>query len=119
MSHFRFQDFTIWNNAIEVTDELFDWTDMLETDKKFRSAEQLRGAVMSITNNIRGCSIRLKERFCSVLSYSRKSCCETANILILLERRDYLATKVLKHKLEEIEILSKMITNFKKSLLKK
>lgn len=120
MSQFRFQDFTIWKNAIELTDELFDLADTLEADKKFRFAEQLRGAVMSITNNIsEGAGSSSKKDFARFLSYSRKSCFETANILILMEKRDYVSQNTLHIKLDEIEILSKMITNFKKSLFKK
>lgn len=120
MSQFRFQDFTIWENAIELTDELFDLADTLETDKKFRFAEQLRGAVMSITNNIsEGAGSNSNKDFARFLNYSRKSCFETANILILMERRNYMSPKNLQIKLDEIEILSKMITNFKRSLFKK
>ncbi len=38
--------------AIEVTDKLFDIADALEEKKLFRFAEQLRGAGMSMSNNI-------------------------------------------------------------------
>ncbi|MDZ7660665.1 four helix bundle protein [Fodinibius sp.] len=118
MSQFRFQDFTIWQNAIELTDELFDLADNLEADKKFRFAEQLRGAVMSITNNIsEGAGSNSKKDFARFLSYSRKSCFETANILILMEKRGYMSFDILAGQLAELEILSKMITNFRKSLL--
>ncbi|WP_445665058.1 four helix bundle protein [Fodinibius sp. AD559] len=110
----------MWKNAIELTDELFDLADALEADKKFRFAEQLWGAVMSITNNIsEGAGSTSKKDFARFLSYSRKSCFETANILILMEKRNYVSQIILQIKLDEIEILSKMITNFKKSLVKK
>jgi len=34
MSQFRFQNFDILNNAIELTDDLFDLADKLEGNKK-------------------------------------------------------------------------------------
>lgn len=119
MSQFRFQDFDIWKDALHLTDDLFDLADVLEQNRKYRFAEQLRGAVMSITNNIsEGAGSRSKRDFAKFLNYSRRSCFETANILILMAKRDYVEQDELKMKLEQIEILSRMITNFQKSLLK-
>jgi four helix bundle protein len=48
----RFQDLEIWEKAIEKGDRLPDITDGLEAQKKFRFAEQMRGAALSISNNI-------------------------------------------------------------------
>ena len=44
MTRFRFQDFEIWQMAIEIADELFDIADDLEKRKLYRFADQLRGA---------------------------------------------------------------------------
>ena len=52
MAKFRFQDLQIWNEAIDVGDRLFDIADLLEQKKLYRFAEQLRGAGMSMSNNI-------------------------------------------------------------------
>ena len=38
--------------AIEIADTLFDIADNLEEKKLYRFAEQLRGAAMSMSNNI-------------------------------------------------------------------
>lgn len=51
-SKFRFQDLEIWKLAIEIADQLFDIADELEKKHLFRFAEQLRGAGMSMSNNI-------------------------------------------------------------------
>lgn len=119
MSQFRFQNFDIWNDALDLTDDLFDLADELEDDRKYRFAEQLRGAVMSITNNIsEGAGSRSKKDFAKFLNYARRSCFETANILILMAKREYVEQDDLKMKLEQLGILSRMITNFQKSLSK-
>ena len=52
MGQFRFEDFQIWTDSIELADQLLDIADKLENKKLFRFAEQLRGAAMSISNNI-------------------------------------------------------------------
>ncbi len=52
MAKFRFQDLKIWQLAIEIALELFNIADALENKKLYRFAEQLRGAGMSMSNNI-------------------------------------------------------------------
>ena len=52
MAKFRFQDLEIWKEAIEIGNILFDIADGLEEKKLFRFTEQLRGAGMSMSNNI-------------------------------------------------------------------
>ena len=49
---FRFQDLEIWRRGAEVSGKLFQLADELEKRRLFRFAEQLRGATLSITNNI-------------------------------------------------------------------
>ena len=52
MVKFRFQDLKIWQLAIQIADELFDIADGLDQKRLYRFAEQLRGAGMSVSNNI-------------------------------------------------------------------
>ena len=52
MNQFRFQDLEIWKMAIEIADRLFDVADELEGKRLFKFAKQLRGAALSISNNI-------------------------------------------------------------------
>lgn len=52
MTKFRFEDLEIWEIAIELADRLFDIADELERKKLYRFAGQLRGAGMSMSNNI-------------------------------------------------------------------
>ncbi len=52
MVAFRFEDLEIWKLGSEIGDDLFDIAEMLTERKKYRFADQLYGAAMSITNNI-------------------------------------------------------------------
>jgi four helix bundle protein len=49
---FRFQDLEIWRRGAEISGKLFRLADELEKQHLFRFADQLRGATLSITNNI-------------------------------------------------------------------
>ena len=51
MLNFRFEGLEIWQRAISISNDLFDIAEKAEEKRKYRFAEQLNGAVMSITNN--------------------------------------------------------------------
>ena len=52
MEDFRFEQLDIWKESIEISEVLFDYADNADKKKLFKFAEQLRAAVMSISNNI-------------------------------------------------------------------
>ena len=51
---FRFQKLEIWKKAIKIGHKLLDVADILEERKLYRFTEQVRGASLSISNNIAG-----------------------------------------------------------------
>jgi four helix bundle protein len=117
MIKFRFQDLEIWKLAIQIADELFDIADELEKKKLYKFAEQLRGAGMSISNNIaEGSGSNSKKEFFQFLNIARRSTFENANILILLQKRDLISQKILDQKLDKLDHLCRKITNFQKTL---
>ncbi|HKJ80969.1 MAG TPA: four helix bundle protein [Ignavibacteriaceae bacterium] len=114
---FRFQDLQIWQFAIEISDELLDIADDLENRKLFRFADQLRGAAMSMSNNIaEGSGSTSNTEFKNFLNYARRSTFENANILIVINRRKLLTDKKLDRLLDKLDKECRMITNFKKTL---
>jgi four helix bundle protein len=119
MTKFRFQDLEIWKESIEIGNTLFDIADTLEEKKLFRFAEQLRGAGMSMSNNIaEGSGSSSKKEFIQFLNIARRSTFENANILIILNKRNLIDSSTLDHILERLEILCRKITNFQKSLFR-
>ncbi len=117
MAKFRFQDLEIWRMAIEIADELFDIPDHLDKKRLYRFAEQLRGAGMSMSNNIaEGSGSNLTKDFSHFLNIARRSTFENANILILLQRRSLISEQVLQKLLDQLDHLCRMITNFQKTL---
>jgi four helix bundle protein len=115
MSRFRFQDLEIWKMAMGITGRLFEIADGLEDQKLFRFSEQLRGAGMSISNNIaEGSGSGSKAQFRKYLDFARGSTFETANIVILLQNRNYLDPSTAESLLNDLESLSGRIPTLKK-----
>jgi len=117
MAKFRFQDLKIWQLAIEIASDLFDVADELEQRKLYRVADQLRGAGMSMSNNIaEGSGSSFKKEFKQFLNVARRSTFENANILILLKRKDLITEGCLERLLDKLDHLCRQITNFQGSL---
>ena len=117
MSKFRFQDLRIWQQSIEIADELFDLADQIEKRRWYRFADQLRGAGMSMSNNIaEGSGSSSTKEFKQFLNIARRSTFENANILILLHRRSVLNKEFLDLSLKKLDALCRQITSFSNSL---
>lgn len=120
MSEFRFENLEIWKKSIELDDYLFEIAGLAEERKYFRYAEQLRAASMSISNNIAEGSGSFSDKdFANFLVIARKSVFECANILILFLRKGIIAKQQKEDCYNKLQVLSKMITNFRKHLLNK
>ena len=114
---FRFQDLEIWRMAIELADELFGIADELEGKRLFRFTDQLRGAEMSMSNNIaEGSGAASKKEFIRFLNIARRSTFENANILFLLRRRNLIEEDTLELLLDRLDHLCRMVTKFQNAL---
>jgi len=114
---FRFQELEIWQRGAAISGNLFKLADALENRKLFRFAEQLRGATLSITNNIAEGSGSVSDAdFASFLNFARRSVFEVANMLILFSREGYLANAEIDGVIGELEEQSKMILAFYRHL---
>lgn len=117
MALFRFENLEIWRMAIDLGNELFDIADALEKRRLYRFAEQLRGAGMSISNNIaEGAGSDRNGEFKQFLRYARRSCFECANILVILQMRDIIGEEQKKKLFGTLRILSRKIYNFSNNL---
>ena len=119
MAHFRFMELDIWKESIEMNDRLFDLADKLSDAKSYRVAEQLRGASLSISNNIAEGSGSFSDKdFANFLNMARRSVFETANISFVAFRRNFMDQQELDQILNDLDLLSRKITNFRKTLLR-
>ncbi len=117
MIRFRIEELFIWQKSIEISDELFNTADHLESIKQFRFAEQFRFATLSISNNIaEGTGSNSNSDFKKFLNYSHRSLFEVVNMLIVFNKRGYINADLLNKKKEELDHLSRMLTKFSQSL---
>ena len=119
MKQFRFESLTIWQDSIEIADEMFEIADKVSNERLYRFAEQLRGAALSISKNIAEGSGSFSDKdFANFLVIARKSIFECANMLIIFERRNLIDNTVRVNLFSRLSVLSSQITNFRKTLLK-
>lgn len=119
MDDFRFEKLDIWKEAIEISDTLFAYADKAEEKRCYKFAEQLRSAGMSISNNIAEGSGSFSDKdFANFLNISRRSIFECANILHIYLRRNIITSNEKQAFYNKLLALSKMITNFRKTLIK-
>lgn len=117
MEDFRFEKLDIWKEAIEISDVLFNYADMADDKKRYKFAEQLRAAAMSISNNIaEGSGSFSDKEFANFLNISRRSIFECANILYIFERRGIITQSDRISIYPKLIILSKRVTAFRKTL---
>lgn len=116
-TQFRFEDLEIWQRAAAFSPGLFGLADQLDKKRLFRFGEQLRAAVLSITNNIaEGSGSISKVDFANFLNTARRSVYEVANILLLLGRNGYLKEFDTTEVISELQQESRMLLAFMKTL---
>lgn len=114
---FRFETLDVWKRAADVSMLVFRYADELERMKQFRFAEQLRSAMLSITNNIAEGSGSVSNReFAQFLNIARRSVFEVVNMLVMFERHGLATTEQISPWLAELEGISKMLEGFRKKL---
>jgi len=119
MSSFRFESLEIWKLAVSISDKLFDVADSLREMKRYKFADQLDSAVLSISNNIAEGSGSFSDKdFANFLNISRRSLFECANIIAILQMRNIISNEEKEQFFTELDKFSRMITNFRKTLLK-
>jgi len=114
---FRFEDLEIWKRAIEIAEKLLDIADELEAKRLLRFAEQLRGAALSMPNNIaEGSGSDSDREFTRFINYAKRSAFENANMIVIFAKRNYISSNAKDDLLVELDRLCRMLTSFRKTL---
>lgn len=114
---FRFESLQVWQRAADVSGSLFKLAEKLDERRFYRFAEQLRAAVLSITNNIaEGSGSTSAADFANFINIARRSVFEVANMLMIFMREGYLQKAEVEHLLVELAEQSKMLRSFRISL---
>jgi four helix bundle protein len=117
MGRFRFEDLEIWQEAARLGDLLDEISNTLETQRKYRYCEQLRGAALSVSNNIaEGSGSSSNKDFRNFLNIARRSVFENANMLLFFRRKGLIDPTIADELLEAHRILSARIAKFATTL---
>jgi four helix bundle protein len=114
---FRFENLEIWQRSVDIALKLFKITDSLETKKLYRFADQLRGAGLSMSNNIaEGSGSTSKKEFVQFLNIARRSTFENANMIIIFSKEKLISEDVKDEIIQDLDELCRMITAFSRTL---
>ena len=92
----------VWQRAADLGFELGGIADRLEERRRYRYAEQLRAAALSISNNIaEGSGSSSKSEFRNFLNFARRSTFECASMLMMFRRQDLVS-----HEMVQSQLLS-------------
>ena len=111
--HFRFEDLEIWHLAKELAIAFHQVADRLEQKKYYRYAEQLRGAGLSLTNNIaEGAGSVHDKEFHQFLNIARRSLFEDVSMLLVFEAMNIIDIETTTDLMWKCDILSRKIMSF-------
>jgi four helix bundle protein len=114
---FRFEDLDVWQRAADISVVLAALADHLDERRRYRFAEQLRSAALSISNSIaEGSGSTSKKDFRNFLNFARRSAFECANMLLIFERQGALQKSVTRQHLDELSRICRMITGLSRAL---
>jgi four helix bundle protein len=114
---FRFQDLDVWQRAADMAGQLGDIADALEARKRYRFAEQLRSAALSISNNIaEGSGSGSKKDFRHFLNMAHRSGFECANMVLVFDRLQLLTAEDVMPLLVKLQQICRMIIGLSRSL---
>ena len=115
---FRFRSLTVWRQAARLSQDLFGWADDLERHHRYRFAEQLRSAALSITNNLaEGSGSHSRREFAAFVNIARRSVFEVANMIYLLNPESEIPSSPYVEWLQELEAISRQLYSLRQSLL--
>ena len=90
MPYHTYRDLAVWQQAVELTVDVYRLTRVFPRDERFGAIAQVRRAAMSITNNIaEGHGRTTRGEFLNSLSVARGSANEVENCLIVGRRLEF------------------------------
>lgn len=114
---FRFEDLEIWKRSVKIARKLFALAQYFEDKKLYRFADQLRGAGLSMPNNIaEGSGSNSKREFVQFLNIARRSTFENASMIMVFAKDQLIEDATKEELVSDLYELCRMITGFAKSL---
>ena len=113
---FRFEDLQVWQKALDLDDQINQFTKTFPKDEVFVLTAQIKRAADSVVLNIaEGSTGQTKAVFKVFLGYSLRSAIEVVSCLFIAKKRNYIDDSRFKALYDEYETLVKMITALRNS----
>jgi four helix bundle protein len=114
----NFKKLTVWQDAMDFCDLLYNYTETLPNKEKYNLINQLEKCGVSIPSNIaEGSGKRTNIHFAEYLTTSLTSSYEAETQLLICGRRKYGNEKELSELLKRVEEIQKKIFNFRETII--
>ena len=112
-----FEEFEVYKKGILIAKQIFKLLNKSSLDKEFGFKDQIKRAVISITNNIaEGSEYNNNKQFVRYLKIAKGSCAEVRSMLILARELEFLTSDEIEESLILSTEISQNISNFIKYL---
>jgi four helix bundle protein len=112
-----YRDLRVWNNAVQLTLEVYRITQSFPPSERFGLTSQLQRAAVSVPSNIaEGHARSTRGEYRNFLSIARGSVIEVEVQLFLAEQLGYVQSHLLMKARDHCDAISRMITKLKRSL---
>ena len=115
-----FEEFEVHKKGVVLTKLIFSLVNNTSLDKEYGFKDQIKRAVISITNNIaEGSEYNNNKQFIRFLKMSKGSCAEVRNMLILARELEFCTNDEIQESMILSIEISQNISNFIKYLSSK
>ena len=112
-----FEEFEVYQKAVLLTKQVFQLVNTSSFEKEYGFKDQIKRAVISISNNIaEGSEYNNNKQFIRFLKIAKGSCAEVRNMLILAKELQFCTENETKESLQLSIEISQNISNFIKYL---
>ena len=117
MAFSSYCDLSVWQKAMELTDEIYRLARLLPKEEIYSLSDQIRRAAVSIPSNIaEGRGRQTDNDFRHFLYIAKGSCYELETQLLICVRQCYLTDEDVKAALSLSDEVSRMLTSLIKTL---
>jgi four helix bundle protein len=112
-----FEEFEVHKKGVVLTKSIFELLNKKSFDKEFGFKDQIKRAVISITNNIaEGSEYNNNKQFIRYLKIAKGSCAEVRSMLVLARELEFCSDKEIMESHQLTIEISQNISNFIKYL---
>lgn len=113
----NFEDFPVYQKSMDLVEKVFEFLNQSDFKTEFEFVNQLKRAVISITNNIaEGSEYNNNRQFIRFLKIAKGSCGEARNLMLISKRLKWGENELRENIINETIKISMQLSNFIKYL---